>query len=53
MWDFYKVYFCVFIEMSLYLYFDEDNSYVSKLVDWIVILEEICYIFFVIFVDGK
>lgn len=33
MWDFYKVYFCVFIEIGLYFYFDEDNSYVGKLVD--------------------
>lgn len=53
MWDFYKFYFCVFMEISLYFYFDEDSSYVCKLVDCIGVLEEICYIFFVILIDGN
>lgn len=42
MWDFYKDYFCVFVDLSFYMYFEEDSSYVRKLVDWIVVLEEIC-----------
>lgn len=53
MWDFYKVYLCVFVEICLYIYLDEDISYVNKLVDCIGVFEEMCYIFLVILIDGK
>lgn len=53
MWDLHKAYPCAFIEMSSHLYFDEDNSYASKLADRIAALEEICHTSPVILVDGK
>lgn len=53
MWDLHKAYPCAFIEISSHLYFDEDNSYASKLADRIAALEEICHTSPVILIDGK
>ena len=53
MWDLHQAYPCAFIEVSPHLYFDEDNSYVSKLADRIAALEEICHTSPVVLIDGK
>ena len=53
MWDIHQAYPCAFIEVSPHLYFDEDNSYVSKLADRIAALEEICHTSPVVLIDGK
>lgn len=43
MWDFYKIYFCVFLNIfSFCYYFDEDNIFLNKFVNCIIVLEEIC-----------
>lgn len=53
-WDFYKIYFCVILEiMSFCYYFDDDNILFIKFVDWILVLGEFCYILFLILIDGK
>ena len=53
MWDLHKAYPCAFIEIGSHLYFDEDNSYASKLADRIAALEEICHTSPVVLIDGK
>lgn len=53
MWDLHRAYPCAFIEIGSHLYFDEDNSYASKLADRIAALEEICHTSPVILIDGK
>ena len=53
MWDIHEAYPCAFIEVNPHLYFDEDNSYVSKLADRIAALEEICHTSPVVLIDGK
>ena len=53
MWDLHKAYPCAFINLSSHLYFEEDNSFASKLADRIAALEEICQTSPVILIDGK
>ena len=53
MWDLHKNYPCAFIEISPQLYFDEDNTYVTKLADRIAALEEMCHTSPVVLLDGK
>lgn len=52
-WDLYSVYLCLIIDVDFYCFLDEDNDFVSKLVEWIFLIEEICNIFLLIFIDGK
>lgn len=52
-WDLYKVYFCVFIDISFYCYFEEDKIFLNEIVERVVVFEEICNIVLIILMDGK